>query len=225
MKNLSHDPEKDRRPIAARGLRVFQRLAAWMAARRVSPNAISMAGMFFGIGAGLSLAATARWPEWERVFWIAAAGLVQMRLLANLLDGMVAIASGRASRVGELYNEAPDRVSDAATLAGLGYVAGSAPWLGFVAALCAVITAYVRTLGKAAGAANDFRGPMAKQQRMALVTAVAVYMGAAPAAWRPVWGDGWGLPGVVLAVIVAGCVVTVVRRLRAIASTLGEAPA
>jgi phosphatidylglycerophosphate synthase len=38
-----------------------------------------------------------------------------------MLDGMVALASCRDSKVGELYNEVPDRVSDAAVFIGVGY--------------------------------------------------------------------------------------------------------
>ena len=76
--------------------------------------------------------------------WLAAAVLVQLRLLANLLDGMVAIEAAQASRVGELFNEVPDRVSDAATLVGLGFAVGSVPLLGFLAAILAILVAYIR---------------------------------------------------------------------------------
>ena len=106
--------------------------------------------------------------------WLCGAVLVQLRLLANVLDGMVAVGRGVASPVGELYNEIPDRVSDTAVFAGIGFAAGS-PALGWAAALAAMATAYVRATGRAAGGGSDFRGPMAKQQRMALVTALAVF--------------------------------------------------
>jgi phosphatidylglycerophosphate synthase len=208
----------DRRPIAARDSRwsraLTRRLVAWGA----SPNGISVAGMVSGVFAGVALAATSRVrpDEWaERMLWIAGAVLVQLRLLANMMDGMVAVESGKASRVGELYNEAPDRVSDAATLVGFGYAAGGSDVLGYVAACLAVFTAYVRTLGKAAGAPNDFCGPMAKQQRMFLVTLAAVYAAATPRQWEPAWGPRatWGLAAAVLGVIILGCAVTSVRRL------------
>jgi len=132
------------------------------------------------------------------------------------------VASGKASRVGELYNEAPDRVSDAATLIGFGYATGGSPVLGYVAACLALFTAYVRTLGKAAGAPNDFCGPMAKQQRMFLVTLAAVYAALTPRAWEPAWGTraSWGLAAAVLAVIGVGCVITSARRLVRISRAL-----
>jgi phosphatidylglycerophosphate synthase len=150
--------------------------------------------------------------------------MVQVRLLCNLFDGMVATASGPPSAVGELYNEVPDRVSDAATLVGFGYAAGGMPWLGYLAALSAVFTAYIRAMGKATGAGSDFRGPMAKQQRMFLVTAAAVYAALTPLDWQPCLGGehGWRLPALVLAVVVVGTVWTSARRLRGIAMRLRE---
>lgn len=204
----------DRRPIAARQLRVSARTADWLARRGASANAISLLGMAAGIGAGLAFAATATaTPGWARVAWLAGAALIQARLVANLLDGMVAIGRGIASPVGELFNEVPDRVSDSAVLAGLGVAAGQV-WLGLLAALLAMATAYVRAVGKAAGAGSTFCGPMAKQQRMALATALAVACAVLPAAWTAGW-----VPGA-LWVVVAGSLVTAVRRLMRIAAAL-----
>ena len=95
---------------------------------------------------------------------------VQLRLLCNLLDGMVAVGHGKQTPFGVLYNELPDRVSDSALLIALGYASGI-PWLGWLAALLSALTAYIRVFGAALGFAQDFRGPMAKQHRMALLTA------------------------------------------------------
>lgn len=203
----------DRRPIAARELGVFKSLSTRLARAGVSANAISVAGMVAGLLAGAALALTARRPELARIGWIAAAAFIQLRLLANMLDGMVAIESGTTSKVGELYNEIPDRVSDTAALVGLGYAAGGDPVFGWAAALAAMFTAYVRTTGKGAGAKHDFRGPMAKQQRMFLVTLTALFCGIAPAFYPRA-------PKVVLAIIVVGSVLTALRRLVAIARVL-----
>jgi phosphatidylglycerophosphate synthase len=74
-------------------------------------------------------------------------------------------------------------VSDTAALLGLGIAAGSPAW-GLAAALAAMATAYIRALGKSAGAPSDFRGPMAKQQRMALVTLLAPWCALTPLGWQ-----------------------------------------
>jgi hypothetical protein len=88
----------------------------WLASRNVSPDAISTAGMCACIVAGIALGLTS--VAGYRIFWLVAALGAQLRLTANMLDGMVALASGRASKIGELYNEVPDRVSDAAVFIG-----------------------------------------------------------------------------------------------------------
>jgi phosphatidylglycerophosphate synthase len=213
------DPALDRRPLASRETRWANALAGGLARRGVSPNAISIAGLIVGVLAGALLAATAFTDGWAyRLCWLAAAVCVQLRLLANLLDGMVAVASNRASRIGELFNEFPDRLSDAATLIGLGYAAGGLPELGYLAAVGALLTAYVRALGKSAGAPNVFAGPMAKPHRMALVTVTALTCAALPTDWV----SGYHVPAWGLGVIIAGTVVTVIRRLVRITANLRE---
>jgi phosphatidylglycerophosphate synthase len=204
----------DRRPIAARHWQVSQRLSRLLAHWRVSPNAISLAGLACGLTAGLTLAATSNFPNWSPVFWLLAATLIVLRLLANMLDGMVAIEAGKVSRLGELFNEVPDRISDAAILVGFGYAAGGNVALGYLAAIAAIFTAYVRAVGKTAGATQEFCGPMAKQHRMAVVIACAFICSLIPNDW---------VATVSLAVITGGCTITSARRLVRIARTLQRA--
>ena len=85
--------------------------------------------------------------------WLVAAACVQLRLVCNLLDGMVAIEGGRKSKVGAIYNEFPDRIADTLFLVPLGYAAGM-PWLGWACALLAALTAYVRVFGGSLGLAR-----------------------------------------------------------------------
>ena len=215
--------EADRRPLRSRSTAWARALAGALARRRVRPNAISAVGMLAGVLAGAALWATTRAPEAERLLLLLAALLVQARLLANLLDGMVAIEGGLATPTGPLWNEVPDRVADAAVLVGAGYAAGGDPALGWLAAVLAVFTAYVRAEARAAGAPNDFCGPMAKPHRMALVTATAVYLAVVPWEWRPTLGNGnVGTWAIVLAVVCAGCAVTAARRLYHAARALSE---
>ncbi|MBI4028052.1 MAG: CDP-alcohol phosphatidyltransferase family protein [Verrucomicrobia bacterium] len=211
----------DRRPITSRERPVWQAAAKWLAHRGISPNVISVAGMMSGVAAGVCLALTPSMGELERVAWLAAAVCIQLRLLANMLDGMVAIESSRASPLGELFNEMPDRVSDVATLIGAGYAVGGGTVLGYIAACMALFVAYVRAVGKAMGAANLFVGPMAKQHRMFTVTLVAMFMALAPGMWRMPFGDlQWGLMAAGLMAIVLGGLVTALRRIRLIVAHL-----
>jgi phosphatidylglycerophosphate synthase len=206
-------PIEERRPIAARRLRIFQRMADALVRAGVSANAVSMAGMACGVLAGCAFAATPH-VGWWRLAFALGAGLVQLRLLANMLDGMVALAGGKASPVGELYNEIPDRVSDVATLAGLGFALGGCPVMAAVAAFLAVMAAYVRAAARVAGAPQDYCGPMAKPHRMVAVTVTVLACAVLPRSWTMDWhDDGRGLAAIALLVIGVGTLVTIVRRL------------
>jgi phosphatidylglycerophosphate synthase len=131
----------------------------------VSPNAISVVSVVFALLGGFALLCASR----TIVGLVAAAGCVQLRLLCNMLDGMVAIEGRRRSAVGLLYNEIPDRIADSLFIVALGYAVGK-PWLGWLGALAAALTAYIRVLGGTCGLPQDFRGPLAKPHRMFVLT-------------------------------------------------------
>jgi phosphatidylglycerophosphate synthase len=167
-----------RRPIAARGTRWAAAIAAALARWGVAPNAISAASVAFAAATAAALLAARGESGGPRAAWLVVAALaIPLRLLANLFDGMVAVEGGRRSASGEIWNELPDRVSDALCLVAAGYAVPAVSWspvAGWSAALAAVVTAYVRTLGVAAGASAHFVGPAAKQQRMVLLAAALV---------------------------------------------------
>ena len=175
------------------------------------PNQISVAGVAFAAAAGVAIAAAPRAPApWPPVLFVAAAVSIELRLLCNMLDGMVAIEGGLQTRSGGLFNELPDRLADVLVLAPAGYalpLADGTSALGWAAALLAVLTAYVRALGGSLGLAQDFSGPMAKPQRMQLMAAACV---------GSVIEMGLGSAGRVmaaaLAIVILGCVVTMARR-------------
>lgn len=213
MNESNYEP-LERRPIASRDTRWARAFTEVLVRVGASPNFISLFGMFAAIVAGLAFAGTNGAEGLaQRALWLLGAALCQVRLLCNLFDGMVAVARKTASRTGELYNEVPDRISDAAVFIGLGYAAGGDPAHGYLAVIMAVFVAYVRAMAKSLGAPNDFCGPMAKPQRMALATGLGAYLGLAPEAWRLPFGDHWGLPLVVLIVVICGGIVTAIRRL------------
>ena len=215
----------DRRPLASRERAASKAVAHWLAAHGASPNAISLAGMVAGIAAGVALAATLLVPSpvWSRLSFVVAAALIQLRLLANMFDGMVAIETCKASPTGAMYNEVPDRVSDSAMFLGAGYALGGHPPLGYIAALLAVFLAYLRAQGKVAGAHQEFCGPMAKPQRAFVVTLLAIYCATVPTVWQiDLIVRGWGAAAWVLALIIVGELWTAGRRLRRIGERLRE---
>jgi phosphatidylglycerophosphate synthase len=221
MSDASYQPA-ERRPLSSRDLEIVQRAAAWLVARKTSPNSISLASVGFAALASLCCVGTARVDGLlVRLLFVLAAVFVQARLLANLLDGMVAVGSGKASPLGELYNEVPDRIADPLILIGAGFAVAGSPTLGYLAALLAVFTAYVRVLGSAVGARALFIGPMAKPQRMATITAACVYSACVPAGWPGGFAsEAFGAMSVALGLIVVGAALTAARRLQRIAAQL-----
>jgi phosphatidylglycerophosphate synthase len=201
--------ESNRRPIAARGSAWAQRFAAALARSAVTPNQISVASVVF---AAIGTALLTEWPTAAGL--VLAALCIQLRLICNLLDGMVAMEGGKASPVGKIYNEFPDRVADSLLIVAAGYACGY-PWLGWLGALLAALTAYVRVFGGSLGFAQDFRGPFAKQQRMALLT-LACLLAAAETYWH---AEHYALLAA-SALIAVGSLLTCITRTRAIALLL-----
>ena len=89
-----------------------------------------------------------------------------LRLWFNMLDGMVALASGKASWRGEILNDLPDRISDVLIFAGVAHSGLCHPVSGYWAAILALLTAYVGMFGQAVGVQREFSGIMAKPWRM-----------------------------------------------------------
>lgn len=207
------DATQSRRPLKSRNRAWAIHLAGRLARVGVSPNAISLASILFAaLGAAALIAAREADEALHSLLLLAAAAGIQLRLLCNLLDGMVAVEGGRGSRSGDVFNDAPDRVADAILFVAAGYALPWPAWgsaLGWSAALLAVLTAYVRMLGGSLGRPQDFCGPMAKQHRMAVLTVACL---AAIAEGLLFQGRGWSL-AVGLAIIVAGSVLTIARRL------------
>ena len=214
----------NRRPLKSRGAPWAVAIAARLARCGIHPNLISTVSSVFAAGTGLFLWAAGRQePHWRfsTLLILAAVGM-QLRLLCNLFDGMVAIEGGRKTKAGELFNELPDRFSDAFIFIGAGYATQGVtgmPELGWSAAVLSVITAYTRALGASMGAGQQFLGPMAKPQRMAAMT-VACLLGAGAPQWP---GLVYCLPAT-LVLVVIGCILTIIRRCRQIVRAMATKP-
>lgn len=169
-----------RRPIKSRSNPLMMRLAKWLSHKQISPNQISL---FSLLPAFMAMIALAFW-QISTILWLQMTLLsialigIQLRLVCNLVDGMVAIEGGKVTPAGELFNEVPDRVSDTFFFIGLGLSlmplndphAAYGLALGLLASLFAAFTAYIRVLGVSMGTPAFFSGPFAKQHRMALMS-------------------------------------------------------
>jgi phosphatidylglycerophosphate synthase len=214
----------NRRPIKQRSSGWAKRLAAWLAKEGASPDLISAASAAVSLlAAALMLWAGATLLTPLRAALFVAAGLlISLRLVCNLLDGMVAVEHGRGSSAGPIWNELPDRFSDVAVLVAAGYAARSSglilgPPAGWICAVLALSTAYVRELGRGLGFPADFSGPFAKQQRMLALTAAA-----ALSAVEPLWGWRGQSMLIALVIIALGTALTAARRTRTLAIRLAR---
>ncbi|HEX6867072.1 MAG TPA: CDP-alcohol phosphatidyltransferase family protein, partial [Caulobacteraceae bacterium] len=197
----------NRRPLKTRGARWAGALANALGTAKVSPDLISLMSVAVAaLGATLLLVSGVTEGGMRAALLIGAAVAVQLRLLCNMIDGMVAVEHGLGGPNGPIWNELPDRIADALFLAAAGY-ACNAEWLGWLAAVLAVLTAYVRELGRGLGQPADFSGPMAKPQRMAALTLACLV-----AAAEPLWGWQGKALLIGLVVIAAGSAPTVARR-------------
>ena len=210
-----------RRPLQSRQTRWAVAMASWLTRRRLQPNTISLASVVFAALAGACLVLTgSEAPLPRAILLLLAAGMIQLRLVCNLLDGMVAIEGGLKTPSGELFNDVPDRISDPLILVGAGYAVAWGVWgptLGWLAAVLAILTAYARVLGVSVGTPQYYLGPMAKQHRMAALTAACVVGALEVSLVQPYTGSA---VGIALVVIVLGSALTVIRRLRHIAADL-----
>lgn len=205
--------DANRRPLSSRDTKWAKALASRLVATQITPNQISQVSVGFAVlGLLFFWAVSASSGFLQALCLILAAVTVQLRLLCNLLDGMVAVEGGKSAPTGPFWNEAPDRAADVLFLAGAGLAAGQ-PALGLAAAVLAVSTAYIRELGRAEGFAPDFSGPMAKPHRMAALT-----IGCLVAAF---YATEWTLT-VTLWIMALGTVATVLRRAWRLLSNLNE---
>jgi phosphatidylglycerophosphate synthase len=207
-----------RRPIAD----LFRATAHWAVQvcvrLGIHPDVVS-----YGSIIASALAAACYWWAGDAPWLlIPAAGLCYVRLWLNMLDGMVALASGKASPRGEILNDLPDRISDVLIFAGVAHSGLCQLPMGYWTAIAALLTAYVGTLGQAVGTQRQFGGLMSKPWRM-----VALHVGS----WlmlAELWRGGTGRLGMLsildwtLLVIIAGCLQTIVVRLARIMRALSE---
>ncbi|MCG9582388.1 CDP-alcohol phosphatidyltransferase family protein [Vibrio tubiashii] len=168
--------ENNRRPLAVRDVAITRKVAIWLSKKDVTPNQISLMSIGFAV-VGYSVMLTYYFLS-DSYLLLLAAVAIQMRLLCNLFDGMVAIEGGKKTPAGELYNDVPDRIADPLFIVAAGFATESVfgmP-LAWTSAIVAVLTAYVRVLGVSMGTPADFQGPMAKQHRMALITVTYLFL-------------------------------------------------
>lgn len=207
----------DRRPLASRETNWSKSLAKFLAKINLSPNRISLLSVVFSVFALIAFQLSLN----QKYFLLLAAFFIQMRLICNLLDGMVAIEYNKKSIYGNLFNDVPDRFADVFIIMGAGifsreisYFSLNGLQLAYINSILAVLTAYIRVLGVSVGTPMFFNGPMAKPQRMALLTVICFI--------QLIPGINFPLFYFSLLIMGLGQVLTIILRLKKIANSLNE---
>ncbi|MBA4150261.1 MAG: CDP-alcohol phosphatidyltransferase family protein [Verrucomicrobia bacterium] len=214
------NPELIRRPLKTRGAKWAAKSAQRLAKIGFRPNQISLLSIVCAMAAATCFLAVNYYdsPNTKILYLIGAAVFIQLRLLCNLFDGMVAVEGGFRSKSGEVYNDLPDRISDVLIMVAVGYSLSDLRFgivLGWIAAILSLLTAYVRVLAGSCGVKQDFCGPMAKPHRMATLTfACILAVGEILLQWPS------RVLIVALGVIAVGSIITVARRASRLVQTL-----
>jgi phosphatidylglycerophosphate synthase len=203
-----------RRPIAKMFRQTAGAATRFFVRHGIHPDTIS----YLSIAAAL-IAAICFWKSGTRRWLLMIAPLLcYLRLWFNMLDGQIAFAAGKASRRGEILNDLPDRISDIVIFVGVAHSGLMNPFIGYWAALLAVLTAYVGLFGQALGVQREFGGIMSKPWRM-----VVLHVGAwltfflGPRSFATFTIFDWSCFA-----IIAGCVETIVVRLKRVTAALQD---
>ncbi|MEX2121317.1 MAG: hypothetical protein WD847_17115 [Pirellulales bacterium] len=215
------DGQLDYRPTARRPIAGLFRRTAESAVRLCLRAGIHADAVSYGSIVASAAAALLFWQSGQAAWLLVpAAVLCYVRLWLNMLDGMVALASGKASLRGEILNDFPDRISDVLIFVGAAHSGLCHPASGYWVAILALLTAYSGTLGQAVGVQREFSGTMSKPWRM-----VALHVGSwilLADLWWAGWTSSWRLSILdwTHLVIIAGCLQTIFVRLARILRAL-----
>src|SRR3954469_13031457 len=186
--------------------------------RNVHPDTISYASVVAAAIAALCFWKASHFPA----LLFLAPLFCYLRLWFNMLDGMVALASGKASWRGEILNDLPDRISDVVIFSGVAHSGWMNPFLGYWAAIFALLTAYVGMFGQAVGVQREFSGVMSKPWRMVVLHLGSwITLGCLLSNNGVVWGNLTVLDWTCL-IVIAGCLQTIAVRLKRIMAALRE---
>ncbi len=150
------------KPASQAVVRPLERLAIRSG---LSADAITLLAVPVAAIGGACLAASGAAP-W---LLLAVPVLAALRLILNLLDGMVARATGSMHPMGEMWNELGDRLADVLFIGGLAFAPEVDARLVLAAIAAALLSSYAGITSRAAGASRQYGGVMSKPGRMVVL--------------------------------------------------------
>jgi len=167
--------------------------------RRLSPNAVSLSSLVPS-----ALAAGALWAGWWPLVVIGIAG----RMVLTVMDGLIAEAYGKKTRIGPYINRLPQEIGDAALFLALFRWADPA-WVALLLASAWLVNV-LAVLPAVAGGSPQPAGPAGQPDRIAIVLVAAIVAAFFPLDWT-----------LVCALIVALSIPTAMLRIRRAVRELG----
>jgi CDP-diacylglycerol--glycerol-3-phosphate 3-phosphatidyltransferase len=164
-------------PLVRGWVRIAYRAGSWLAARGVGPTAVTTAGLL------LCLAVPAVVPL-GRSGLLLAALLVLAAAFADGLDGAVAVLTGRATKLGFVYDSVADRLGELAWLLAF-WLAGAPGWLVAAAGAASWLQEYARARATAAGMDDIGVVTVAERPTRVLVAIFGLLIAAAVEAVAP----------------------------------------
>lgn len=187
-------------PLRAR----LEPVVSALAARRITPNQVTLAALLLTVLAALGIAAG--WPRAGALVLIVAS-------LGDLVDGMLARQTGQSSAFGAFFDSTLDRIGEGAVLAALAYrfALADQPLLVatvVLALLGSLLVSYTRARAEALGVACKV-GFMSRAERLVLL----------------IGGLLLGLPGLAVVALAVLSLYTVCERVEHVRAALsGAAP-
>lgn len=167
---------------------------------QITPNAFTYSAL------GLSgIGAAALWQAGSNRAWLwLVPPCVLLRLLFNLMDGLVAREQGLADAWGEVKNEFGDRLADSAIFLGLAFGDYADTRLAALVIALVLCVSYLGLLGKALGGARLYSGVFGKGDRMISLALFTFF---------PIFGGDLTTYNWYLAFAACAAIITILQRL------------
>jgi CDP-diacylglycerol--glycerol-3-phosphate 3-phosphatidyltransferase len=194
-------------------LRLIEPVASFMVRRRINPNILTSVGTVCTISGGLAFATG---------HIMVAGWIIGLTAIFDVLDGLVARRTGRATVFGAFYDSTLDRVADGALLGGIAWFFATDPvhkssWVLAVALLGIVgtfLTSYTRARAEALGIDAKV-GVMQRAERVVILSAPQAFFG--------LMLNGWVFIAVVVILSVTAWITAIQRILYVRRVALSEA--
>jgi archaetidylinositol phosphate synthase len=136
----------------------------------LTPNALTMLGLL------ASTASAWAYLSWRvnRIYLVAAAGLILLSGLLDAFDGVLARKTGTVTRFGGFFDSVADRYSDAVVLGAIVVSGLCDPLWGMAALIGSLMVSYARARAEAAGVEMIAVGFAERAERMILLVAVTL---------------------------------------------------